>query len=133
MPIAIYFRLPVDPDRDGVPDYYEKVRRPIDFETIMERLRERKYTSLDKWKEDVHQIYKNAILYHTETSMVTAMAKEVVDFGKRKFDSIPKTEWEMWAYRVAKTHRKLNAILACCPDSSAPKARTKISLKLKVK
>ena len=133
LPIAIYFRDPVDPERDSVPDYHEKVKRPMDISTIIRNLEERRYTSIEKWKDDIEQIRKNCEIYHGPQKDLTVLAKELVDFAKKKWEGgIPKTDWDMWAYRVAKTQRKLEMILEAWPDPSAPPAKVpKLKLKLR--
>jgi len=130
LPIAVYFRQPVDPVLDDVPDYHEKVVHAVDMTTIMQGLRDGAYTSVDQWKEDVRLIYKNSATYHGDAHMMTVLAREVVEFCHLKWDVVPKTEWEMWTYRVRKTQRKLAAVLACRPEA-APRPRTpKLVLKV---
>ena len=43
--ISLPFRYPVDPYEDGVVDYYEKVKNPIDLQTMRLRLERGKYKS----------------------------------------------------------------------------------------
>ena len=134
LPIANYFREPVN--LELTPGYREKVKRPMDLGTILQNLTDKKYTSVDKWKEDIRQIARNSQLFNGDT-LITKMAEELVDFAKRKWDDIPKNEWEKWKYRIGKTQKKLADILECRPDPSrtfaeAPKAKpTKLRLKLK--
>lgn len=133
LPIAGYFRDPVDPVHDNVPDYFEKVKRPMDISTIIKNLEERRYTSIEKWKEDIEQIRKNCEIYHPPGCPLTVLAKEMVDFAKKKIEAgIPKTKWDMWAYRVAKTQRKLEMILEARPDPSVPPAKVPKKIKLRV-
>lgn len=46
VPSAQLFHNPVDPDRLGIPDYFEVVKDPIDFGTIKQRLQHNVYFSM---------------------------------------------------------------------------------------
>lgn len=138
LPISLYFRDPVDPIRDGVPDYHERIRNPMDLTTILDKLEKNRYTSVEKWWEDVQLIATNAKLYHGEARSITIMAKELVDFCRKKREFIPKTDWEMWIYRVQKTQSKLADVLSCRPAAvvqerigETAKPKTKVSIKLR--
>ena len=63
---------------------------------------------------------------------MTVLAAELVDFAKKKWEcGLPKTEWEMWAYRVAKTQKKLSMILEARPSPANAKVLPK-KIKLRV-
>lgn len=138
-PISVFFLNPVDPINDGVPDYFEKVKKPMDLNKVMVRLNEGYYPSIDEWKKDVNLIWKNALLYHTDDSIVFIIAKELQDTFKKMCENIPKTELEMWTCKIKKTHSKLMKLISAKPDSEkklnlisagAPKPRkTKILLR----
>ena len=34
IPISVFFLNPVDPVADNVPDYFEKIRKPMDLHTV---------------------------------------------------------------------------------------------------
>lgn len=138
LPISAYFREPVDPERDGIYDYHEKIRNPMNLKTILDKLDKNMYTSVERWWEDVQLIATNSRLYWGEENQITILAKELVDFCRKKREFIPKTDWEMWMYRVQKTQSKLADVLASRPSLmaqekpiEAPKPKAKVSIKLR--
>jgi hypothetical protein len=143
-PLSLYFRLPVDPVHDNLPDYFDKVKTPMDISTVLQKLTENKYSAVDKWKEDVGLIWRNAIHYNGEGSLPASFAHELSEVFKRLCDVIPKTEWELWMVRLRRAHQKLVQHIEARPDArkgaidvpaETPKAAkpTKILLKHKLK
>eukprot|EP00218_Dolichomastix_sp_CCMP3274_P008270 CAMPEP_0170135160 /NCGR_PEP_ID=MMETSP0033_2-20121228/2333_1 /TAXON_ID=195969 /ORGANISM="Dolichomastix tenuilepis, Strain CCMP3274" /LENGTH=496 /DNA_ID=CAMNT_0010370755 /DNA_START=183 /DNA_END=1673 /DNA_ORIENTATION=- len=62
MPDAEPFAAPVN--QDEVPDYYEIVRRPCDFQTIANRLSKCRYKSPHQVWDDIEQIWHNCKMYN---------------------------------------------------------------------
>ena len=58
-PCAALFLEPVDPDRDGAPNYYMVVKRPVDLGTIRRRLENDEYPSVAAWNREMNQMLKN--------------------------------------------------------------------------
>ncbi|TQW07437.1 transcription regulator BDF1 [Cordyceps javanica] len=57
------FRDPVEPAEDGVPDYLDKVKRPMDLMTIKGKMDRRAYRDDDEFAADVRQIFDNCFTY----------------------------------------------------------------------
>jgi hypothetical protein len=142
LPISFLFRVPVDPA--AVPDYYQKIKNPMDLGTVLRKLQHGQYSTLDKWKEDVGQIWRNAALYNGENSPIGLLARELADLFKRYCEAIPKTELEAWLIKVRKTERKLMQRLQTrpaaarapaepAPGEAAKRGPMKITLRAKPK
>ncbi|KAF4972637.1 hypothetical protein FSARC_785 [Fusarium sarcochroum] len=57
------FRDAVEPVEDGVPDYFEKVKRPMDLTTIKAKMDRKEYTNEEDFLTDVRQIFDNCFTY----------------------------------------------------------------------
>ncbi|CCT64033.1 related to RING3 kinase [Fusarium fujikuroi] len=57
------FRDAVEPVEDGVPDYFEKVKRPMDLTTIKAKMDRKEYNSDEEFVADVRQIFDNCFTY----------------------------------------------------------------------
>ncbi|KAK7423476.1 hypothetical protein QQZ08_009045 [Neonectria magnoliae] len=57
------FREPVEPVEDGVPDYFDKVKRPMDLSTIKAKMDRKEYTDDEQFAADVRQIFENCFKY----------------------------------------------------------------------
>lgn len=75
-PHAWPFNEPVDPEALGCPDYFEVVRRPMDFGTVRKRLEEGRYRN-GPWEavRDLRLTLSNALTYNPEEDKVHALAK----------------------------------------------------------
>ncbi len=51
------------PAEDGVPDYFDKVKRPMDLITIKAKMDGGDYGSDDEFATDVRQIFENCFTY----------------------------------------------------------------------
>ncbi|KAI1058894.1 hypothetical protein LB507_003735 [Fusarium sp. FIESC RH6] len=57
------FRDAVEPVEDGVPDYFEKVKRPMDLSTIKVKMDRKEYNDEEEFLRDVRQIFDNCFTY----------------------------------------------------------------------
>ncbi|PFH57191.1 hypothetical protein XA68_15402 [Ophiocordyceps unilateralis] len=57
------FKDPVEPVEDGVPDYLDKVKRPMDLSTIKAKMDRRDYSDEDEFLVDMRQIFENCFTY----------------------------------------------------------------------
>ncbi|XP_078471327.1 SWI/SNF-related matrix-associated actin-dependent regulator of chromatin subfamily A member 2-like isoform X2 [Lampetra planeri] len=58
------------PSRKELPEYYELIRRPVDFNKIKERIRIHKYRSMDDLEKDVMLLCHNAQTFNLEGSLI---------------------------------------------------------------
>uniref|UniRef100_A0A671RQC3 Probable global transcription activator SNF2L2 n=1 Tax=Sinocyclocheilus anshuiensis TaxID=1608454 RepID=A0A671RQC3_9TELE len=58
------------PSRKELPEYYELIRKPVDFKKIKERVRNHKYRSVSDLEKDVMLLCHNAQTYNLEGSQV---------------------------------------------------------------
>uniref|UniRef100_A0A8C9ZLM4 SWI/SNF related BAF chromatin remodeling complex subunit ATPase 4a n=1 Tax=Sander lucioperca TaxID=283035 RepID=A0A8C9ZLM4_SANLU len=56
------------PSRKELPEYYELIRKPVDFRKIKERIRSHKYRSLNDLEKDVMLLCQNAQTFNLEGS-----------------------------------------------------------------
>jgi len=62
------FHKPVDPDRLGIPDYFEIVKEPIDLGTIKQRLNHNYYATIAEFVKDIELCFDNCLLFNGEDS-----------------------------------------------------------------
>ncbi|VDQ14038.1 unnamed protein product, partial [Trichobilharzia regenti] len=60
------------PTRKELPDYYEVIKKPVDFNRIRQRVKDGKYRSVDELESDVLLLCKNAQTYNMDGSLVTS-------------------------------------------------------------
>ncbi|TBU50053.1 hypothetical protein BD309DRAFT_996445 [Dichomitus squalens] len=75
-PISWVFRDPVDPVALGIPTYFDVIPRKDarDLRTILSKLNQEKFESIDALEADLDLMIKNAILFNGEDSEVGDMA-----------------------------------------------------------
>ncbi|KUI68622.1 Bromodomain testis-specific protein [Cytospora mali] len=70
------FKEPVDPVVDNVPDYFDKVTRPMDLSTMKAKMDRSQYTSDEEFLADMNQIFSNCKTYwKTSDAIYTACEK----------------------------------------------------------
>ena len=82
------FHHPVDPDKLGIPDYFEVVKEPIDFGTIKQRLNHNIYNAMSDFITDVKRCFSNCILYNGEDSPAGQKCMKVRDEFDRLFNQL---------------------------------------------
>ncbi|KAH8743406.1 Bromodomain-containing protein [Diaporthe sp. PMI_573] len=64
------FKEPVDAVIDNVPDYFEKVTKPMDLRTMKNKMDQGLYTSDEEFLADMNQIFTNCKIYWKPTDNV---------------------------------------------------------------
>merc|ERR1712176_1213212 len=67
------FMKPVN--KKQVKDYYEKIKEPMDLETMTNKLKSHKYHSREEFIKDMNLIYHNSLTFNGENSEFTAKAR----------------------------------------------------------
>lgn len=58
------------PSRKELPDYYDVIRKPVDFKRIQQKIRSHHYRCVDDLEQDVMLLCKNAQTYNMEGSLI---------------------------------------------------------------
>ena len=60
------FLVPVDPIMYNIPDYFQKIKRPMDLGTIQSKLERNLYPDLTAFITDVNLVFNNCTTYNSE-------------------------------------------------------------------
>jgi Bromodomain/Ankyrin repeats (3 copies) len=72
------FHEPVDPIKLNIPDYFDIVKRPMDFGTIKKKLNNNFYGSTDEFLKDIELVFSNCKLYNPPESDIVSMCSQVM-------------------------------------------------------
>lgn len=75
--ISEMFSRPVDPERDGVPTYFQTIDRPMDLGTVRKNLEDDKYQTVQQWKNDVELIWENSYRFNGRNALISVLAKQL--------------------------------------------------------
>ncbi|KAM4056934.1 bromodomain-containing protein [Hirsutella rhossiliensis] len=84
------FKEPVDPVEDGVPDYLDKVKRPMDLNTIKAKMDRRDYTHEDEFVADMRQIFDNCFTYWAKGDPMWAAGEKLQRTFEDKYSHMNK-------------------------------------------
>ncbi|KAG2431938.1 hypothetical protein HYH02_013156 [Chlamydomonas schloesseri] len=82
---AQIFGRPVDPARDGVPDYLKFISHPMDLGTIKSKLRERRYNDPREFAADMRLVWSNCRTYNQIGTPVRQWGDQLSDDFERKW------------------------------------------------
>lgn len=74
---AWIFNEPVQPEKQGLPDYFDVIQNPMDFGTIEKKLKHHEYLNMQHFLQDVELVFENCFHYNGEQSAVGLMGREV--------------------------------------------------------
>lgn len=77
LPCAAVFLDPVNPERDGVPNYYTFIKHPIDLGSIYKKLLNNEYNGFHQWDKDMNLVWTNAEKFYKKNSYIGALADEL--------------------------------------------------------
>ena len=74
---AWIFHHPVDPVKLGISDYVTIVKKPMDFKTIHNKLKNNQYHKMKNFISDVTLTFDNCLLYNGKELMVSELCNSV--------------------------------------------------------
>jgi len=89
---TLYFREPVDPVALNIPTYFSVIKRPMDIQTMTNKLKNGQYSTAHEFKADFEQMIQNCRTFNPEGNFVRGKATEL----ERLFNSLwsGKSKWE---------------------------------------
>ncbi|KYQ91025.1 ankyrin repeat-containing protein [Tieghemostelium lacteum] len=79
------FQKPVDPILEGIPDYPDIIKHPMDLSTIRTKLGANVYKTIRDFAGDVRLMFQNALTYNDDASHVFKLAKLHLQYFDAQF------------------------------------------------
>lgn len=80
-----WFRNPVDPFAQGIPDYIWIIERPMDMSTVKKKLADTLYENPEEFKSDLLLIFRNALVFNLIESPIFQDAGRLSKYVKSKY------------------------------------------------
>ena len=87
-PESIPFRDPVDPNKLGIPDYFDIIKRPMDLTSIKRKIDNGQYKDPWEYVDDVWLMFDNAWLYNRKTSRVYRCCTKLSEVFEQEIDPV---------------------------------------------
>jgi E1A/CREB-binding protein len=87
-PEATPFRIPVDPNALGIPDYFEIIKTPMDMSCIKRKLDTGAYQDPWQFVNDVFLMFENAWVYNRKTSRVYRYCSKLCEIFEEAIDPV---------------------------------------------
>lgn len=100
------FNQPVDPVALQIPDYFDVIKKPMDFRTISSKLRRNEYESLVEFEEDMSLVFRNAKTYNPPDHDVHKMADIISEFYQKIYHQQLEKTKVLQKKREAKRRKK---------------------------
>jgi hypothetical protein len=118
-PCARLFLEPVNPDRDGAPNYFTIVKHPVDLGTIRRRLAEDEYTSVAAWSRDMSLIWGNAEKFNGRDSILCSTAMQFRRTFEKEYRKLKTLSIQKWAQTVSELKDQLDDLFDSPPEPVA--------------
>ncbi|KAH0787435.1 Bromodomain containing protein [Histomonas meleagridis] len=124
------FAQPVNPVRDGCPNYFKIVKNPMDLGTVMKKLTENQYKSVAEWKADVNLVWSNSLLYNSKNVLLNLITKDLSEFFQKLTVNLSDSVLAGWNDQLQSLLQEMNGVMR---DMPAIDKRTKQKAKSKPK
>lgn len=84
------FKNPVVPDEDGVPDYFDKVQKPMDLGTVKSKMDNKEYKDEEEFVSDIRQIFENCYTYWTKDHAMWTTCEKFEKTFEEKYSEMNK-------------------------------------------
>ena len=105
--LTTYFRPKISPNLEANKDYFEKIKKPIDLDTVKATLYDGQYKNVNDFVSDLKLVFENAINYYGEDNLFTMMAREILIWIKEQEKDMNISEDEKWLKDLAVLQGKL--------------------------
>lgn len=116
-PIAAIFAKPVNPEEDGIQNYYEIVKHPTDLSKIRDNLINDKYSNVQSWINEMRYIWSNAEKINAKGGVVLTLAAELKKHFKKELKQVKSYKLRKWTKLAASLKDKLDDLLDQPPDA----------------
>lgn len=72
--------MPVDPLSQGVPNYFEVVREPMDLKTMDRKLKSHQYSDESQFDEDIRKIIANSFAFNSPDTVYYSLTKDFQNY-----------------------------------------------------
>lgn len=111
------YMMPIEPEFDNCPNYFEIIPHPMDFSTVRSKLTSNCYRTIDEFKEDVNLIFENSKTYNSKDSLFGLTAQ----FLQNKFQEMVQFFSEDgWQKKFDYLQQKIKDLISNAP-SDLPK------------
>jgi hypothetical protein len=117
LPISSSFREPVDPVRDGVPDYHQIVNQPMDLRTMKRKLSASEYGSVQAFIDDIQLICDNAKKFHGAKSIFRLIAHDIMAEVNQRYNDKPSSLDDEWVRAIAEAMREFEKHITDAPQA----------------
>lgn len=124
--ISRMFLNPVNPVADSCPDYFIKIKHPMDLTTCRQKLENGQYENVEQWKNDMELIWNNALTYNGPSALISLLAKELQIFFKELTSNISSDLTSDWNSQFEKLKLELNQAIKSIPKVPQPKPKRSV-------
>ena len=72
-----FFNIPVDPVALNIPDYFNIIKEPMDFSTILQKVKDGKYKDDKAFENDVYLVFRNCFRFNPKGGVVYTAAVNI--------------------------------------------------------
>jgi transcription initiation factor TFIID subunit 2 len=83
---SFWFREPVNPVKQNIPQYLDIIKSPMDFSTVRKKLNQKQYPSLEAFTEDIRLIFSNSYTFNPAHTQVYRDTKVLDEFFTRELN-----------------------------------------------
>jgi hypothetical protein len=85
---AWIFNEPVDPEKLGIFDYFDIIKKPMDFSKVRDQLKRHYYRRAEDFISDIKQVFWNCKKYNGKESRVGLMCQSVEEEFKTLYNTL---------------------------------------------
>ncbi|EAY19180.1 Bromodomain containing protein [Trichomonas vaginalis G3] len=120
---SILFSRPVDPQEDDCPDYYKKIKKPMDLGTVRQKIDSGRYKTVHEWRADMELIFSNSLKYNVHSPYLIAITKDLRERFRElsnELSDFPETDWFT---RLNRLETELHELIQNPPDNYTARVR----------
>lgn len=115
--LTVFFRRPIDPNKDQLPNYFQIIQKPMDLETVKKTLLNGNYQSIQSFISDLQLIFENAKTYHGKSTVMWFIAEEILQWISKMEESLHLSADQIWYNELAEIQKKIDNHVSNMPPT----------------
>ena len=118
MPISQPFRQPVDPVLDNAPNYFEKIKKPMDLSKVKQNLNAGVYKNPQQFVDDLKLILNNAREFNGEDSIFAPITQVIEQWIDEQYANKSDSYDAEWTQNLDKIVERLHKHIENAPKGA---------------
>jgi hypothetical protein len=113
--LGFFFDQPYSDENSDYEDYIRKVTNPQDLGTILQKLKDKEFKTVNEWKQNVNLVWENNKMFYGDDSLYSDACDHLEKMFKKRLVQFEMRHFNTWVDRMNQLFSKFDDLLGQSP------------------